>query len=52
MDDSQRELLVAGAADLGVALDDAAVERFSAYLALLQRWGKKINLTTRLEARK
>ena len=27
----------------------AAVERFSAYLGLLQRWGKKINLTTRLE---
>jgi 16S rRNA (guanine527-N7)-methyltransferase len=45
----QRDLLVTGAADLGVTLDDAAVERFSIYLALLQLWGKKINLTTRLE---
>jgi len=32
-----------------VALDAVAVERFSTYLALLQQWGKKINLTTRLE---
>jgi len=33
---------------LGVSLETAAVERFSAYLKLLQLWGKKINLTTRL----
>jgi 16S rRNA (guanine527-N7)-methyltransferase len=46
----QRELLVAGAASLGVALDEDTVERFSIYLELLQRWGKKINLTTRLKA--
>ena len=45
---SQRELLVTGASGLGVALDAAAVERFSTYLGLLQLWGKKINLTTRL----
>ncbi len=50
MNDSQRELLVSGAAGLGVELTDDALERFSAYLALLQVWGKKINLTTRLEA--
>lgn len=49
LDKSQRELLVAGAAGLGVGLDDAAVGRFATYLALLQLWGKKINLTTRLE---
>jgi 16S rRNA (guanine527-N7)-methyltransferase len=49
MNDSQRDVLVTGAAAIGVALDDDALERFSAYLALLQRWGKKINLTTRLE---
>lgn len=49
MDNSQRELLIAGAADLGVALDDTAVERFFTYLGLLQLWGKKINLTTRLD---
>jgi len=48
LDESQRELLVAGASGLGVALDNAAVERFSSYLKLLQLWGKKINLTTRL----
>jgi hypothetical protein len=33
-----------------VALDDDAVNRFSSYLGLLQLWGKKISLTTRLEA--
>lgn len=51
MNDSHRELLVTGASSLGVSLDAAAVERFFAYLALLQSWGKKINLTSRLEAR-
>lgn len=49
MDESQREFLVAGAARLGVTLDAPAVERFSVYLGLLQGWGRKINLTTRLE---
>jgi len=49
LNESQRELLITGASGLGVALDDAAVERFSRYLALLQVWGKKINLTTRRE---
>lgn len=47
---SQRELLVTGASSLGVTLDDTAVERFSAFMILLQLWGKKINLTTRLES--
>jgi 16S rRNA (guanine527-N7)-methyltransferase len=32
-----------------VELDDPAVERFISYLGLLQLWGKKINLTTRLD---
>jgi 16S rRNA (guanine527-N7)-methyltransferase len=50
MNDEQRDLLVRSAAVLGVTLDAAAVARFSKYLALLQQWGKKINLTTRLEA--
>jgi len=48
---SERELLVTGASHLGVKLDTVAVECFSTYLTLLQQWGKKINLTTRLEAR-
>lgn len=47
---SEREFLITGAACLGVALDDVAVARFDGYLALLQLWGRKINLTTRLEA--
>jgi 16S rRNA (guanine527-N7)-methyltransferase len=47
---SERDLLVTGAAAFGVALDEIAVGRFSTHLALLQLWGKKINLTTRLEA--
>jgi len=46
---SQRELLVTGASSLGVTLADTAVARFATYLALLQLWGRKINLTTRLE---
>lgn len=33
---------------MGVALDDDAVDRFSAYLKLLQQWGEKINLSSRL----
>ena len=49
MNHSQRELLVTGASSLGVTLADTAVARFATYLALLQLWGRKINLTTRLE---
>ncbi len=51
MDEKLLELLRAGASELDVALDDAAVGRFSTYLSLLQAWGRKINLTTRLEAK-
>ena len=50
MEESIRDLLVGGASRLGVALDDRALARFSTYLNLLQLWGRKINLTTRLEA--
>lgn len=35
---------------MGVILDDTAVKRFATYLDLLQQWGRKINLTTRLAA--
>lgn len=48
MKPSPLDLLTAGAAELGVFLDDSALSRFSVYLALLQQWGRKINLTTRL----
>lgn len=50
MNDALRELLTGGASEMGVVLDEVAVMRFSIYLALLQQWGRKINLTTRLEA--
>ncbi len=49
LDKSQRELLVAGAADLGVVLDDPRWSASPTTWRLLQQWGKKINLTTRLE---
>jgi 16S rRNA (guanine527-N7)-methyltransferase len=50
VDQALQELLVTGAAGMGVALDDKAVMCFSAYMTLLQQWGKKINLTTRLDS--
>lgn len=46
-----RTLLVEGAAGLGLSLDEEAVQRFSNYLDLLQTWGRKINLTARLDDR-
>ena len=46
---SQR--LVSGAAALGVALDAAQVDKLAQYLALLQTWNRKINLTAITEAR-
>jgi 16S rRNA (guanine527-N7)-methyltransferase len=45
-----RETLVDGANRLGIALGSEALARFETYLALLQQWGRKINLTSRLEA--
>jgi 16S rRNA (guanine527-N7)-methyltransferase len=50
METSLRKLLATGASRMGVELDQVALERFSTYLELLQRWGKKINLTARLAA--
>jgi 16S rRNA (guanine527-N7)-methyltransferase len=49
VDESFVRMLTAGASSLGIELDEAAVTRFSTYLRLLQLWGRKINLTTRLE---
>jgi len=51
MDDGLRRLLIDGAAELGVTLDDQAVAHFATYHSLLQLWGRKINLTARLESR-
>ena len=40
-----------GALELGMSLDERAVERFSRFLAELRRWGAKINLTGPATAR-
>jgi 16S rRNA (guanine527-N7)-methyltransferase len=49
LNDASRELLVSGAGSLGVELSPSGVERFDTYIGLLQKWGKKMNLSTRLE---
>jgi 16S rRNA (guanine527-N7)-methyltransferase len=43
--------LVEGAAALGTALDETQVRRLGEYLALLQTWNRKINLTAIVEER-
>jgi 16S rRNA (guanine527-N7)-methyltransferase len=40
-----RELLMAEAGRVGVTLEGCAVDAFGRYLALLQAWNRKINLT-------
>jgi len=51
MDRDVRELLVDGASRMEITLSEEAVSRFSIYLALLQTWGSKINLTSRLRGK-
>ena len=51
MDKATKERLIAGARELGVALDDAQVDKLTQYLALLQTWNRKINLTAITEER-
>jgi 16S rRNA (guanine527-N7)-methyltransferase len=51
VEEASRDLLVEGASRMGVALADEAVSRFGILLALLQTWGSRINLTTRLGER-
>ncbi len=51
MEQDLRDLLIEGARRLGATLQGDAVERFATYLSLLQRWGGKINLTSRLGSR-
>jgi len=48
MDASLREKLAAGIGGLGYALGEREAAMFAAYIELLQRWGKKMNLTSRL----
>ena len=40
-----RELLKSRAADIGISLDDIALDRFDKYAELLVDWNEKINLT-------
>jgi 16S rRNA (guanine527-N7)-methyltransferase len=49
--DSLAALLVKAAADLGVALSEAQVERFLDYLGELRTWSAKVNLTAIREPR-
>ena len=49
MESALRTALAEGASRMGVNLGDEALARFETYLALLQLWGRKINLTARLE---
>lgn len=51
MDAATKQRLIAGAAALGVTLDDAQVDKLAQYLALLQTWNRKINLTAITEPR-
>jgi hypothetical protein len=44
-----RDLLVRGAAQLGLAMDAAGVERLLAYLAELMKWSRRVNLIARAE---
>ena len=42
-----RDLLVRGAAQLGLAMDAAGVERLLVYLAELMKWSRRVNLIAR-----
>ena len=42
-----RDLLVRGAAQLGLAMDVAGVERLLVYLAELMKWSRRVNLIAR-----
>lgn len=44
-----KEMLLNGAAELGVALDDIAVDKLLAYKVFLQEYNKKVNLTSIIE---
>jgi 16S rRNA (guanine527-N7)-methyltransferase len=51
LDKATKERLTSGARALGIALDGAQVDKLAEYLALLQKWNQKINLTAITEAR-
>lgn len=49
MDPTSRDRLLDGARVFGACLGELELERFEAYLSLLQLWGGKMNLTARLD---
>jgi 16S rRNA (guanine527-N7)-methyltransferase len=51
MERDLRELLIDGSRELGIELTDEALGCFSIYFSLLQTWGSRINLTSRLRGR-
>jgi 16S rRNA (guanine527-N7)-methyltransferase len=51
LEEELRAMLIDGATRMGIDLGPEAVSRFATLLSLLQTWGKRINLTTRLEGR-
>ena len=51
MDRDLREILVDGSRAMGIEISEESVVCFSTYLSLLQTWGGKINLTSRLRGR-
>lgn len=51
LDEASRTLLIDGALRLGVDLGAREVDCFATYAALLRKWGRKMNLSSRLEAR-
>ena len=46
-----REELRNGSTSLGIHLDDEAISRFDLYIRLLQSWGQRMNLSSRLQSR-
>ena len=51
MEQKNRELLVQGAKELGVLLDETKIELIDRYLTLIRKWAKHVNLTGLREER-
>ena len=50
IDSASRTRLMLGAKELGIPLNGQQAAQFEAYAALLQQWGRKMNLTARLDS--
>jgi 16S rRNA (guanine527-N7)-methyltransferase len=49
-DDKWLEKLTCGARAMSLSVNTKALERFKAYAVMLQEWGRRINLTSKLDA--